>query len=454
MAASLTIYGFITDTLFWKKQVVDFTKAIDTGLGYLDDILINYFHQIATIHDPRGIRLDVLGVTPGGEISLVFDSSKIDEALNPFSNISDEEIVNLFNIVEKCLYTQNRSEIELNDELKTQEIYNTSYIVDTVHRSATYTMATIPGIRSELKIYDFIEFEMMLNTVQVHFKFWINSTHFKANYPLTTITAVIPPCEPTLQTDVVSAVIASSGSIFSNINTGTTDVDHTGTLAYRTKYVVSSQSTPSIQFGLMYQGATPTSLESRAAIREYLLSLGIAQDALWEAKFPDIFVTAQFFLIPQWNNYTERPNNKYGNVYHGIINYSDLYKSTNRIFPSLGNEWIESHLEVITNPFNPILLTAIADPLNEGERFSIRNILTTYQAFGPDDTNYDYQEANAKNFSRYLGQAMAILYGDDVLSTSGFIENTFYDRRYLSFTCDQVEYHVLYREDFMLASEE
>ena len=459
MAASSTIYGFITDTLFWNKKTVDLNKSIDKGLGYLDDILINYFHQIATVNDPRDERLDVIGTIPSGTISVLFDASKMDPDTGPFVNISDEDVTHFFNILEKCYFTQNRTELELNNELITGEVF-VNYVNDSVRRSSKYTLTTVTGIRSELKIYDYIEFDMVIASEQIHFKLWINSENFKANYPLTTITKVIPPCEPrylldpALQTNATTAIIASSESIFSNFNEGTTDVDHTGTLAYRTKWIISSQNVPEVKFGLMYQGAVPSSLEARAAIREYLIGLGIAQESLWEAKFPDLFVTAQFFIIPHWGNTTDRPDNKYGSVYPAIINHTKLYEETYRILPSFDPTWIQNRLEVLTNPFNPIIMTAVPDPLNENDRFALRDILTTYQAFGPDDTNYDYQEANAKNFSRYLGQAMSILYGDEVPANTGLTENTFYDRRYLSFSTDQVEYHILYREDYTTTAEE
>lgn len=460
MAESHVVYGFIEDSIFWKKRTVDLEKSIDIGLGYLDDIVINYFNKIGKVNDVRTERLDMQGEIPNGNLAVYFDVSKMADN-GPFINVDDEDVKNFMNLVEKIYLTQNRTETELNNLLiSDDDIYRNYYVENTVHRSSNYTMITPFGMRSELKVYDWIEFNMLINGSESKFKLWINNDAFKRNYPLTTVTAVIPPCEPkylldpTLQENAVTAIVNSSGSIFTNIDKGTTGVDHTGTLSYRTKWVVSSQIIPEVQFGLMYQGAVPTSLEARKYIREYLYSLGIAPESVWESRFPDLYITAQFFIIPIWDNVTLRPDNKYGNVYPAIVSHEKLYKDTIRIMPSFEVDWIAKNMEVITNPFNPTICTVIADPLNELGHFSLRDILDTYQAYTPDDVNYDYQESNAKEFSRYFGKAMAILYGEDVSSIVGFGQNVFSDRRYLSFTSNKIEYHVLFREDFTLDSEE
>ena len=453
---SMYVYGFISDELFWKKQTVDLDKSIDVGLGYLDDILVNYFHQIGTIYDPRDARIDVIGEVPTGKIYLQFDVSKIDTVNDTiFTDPDMEELKCLFNIIEKCYMTQNRMENELNDELMDDEVTFKGYVEDSVRRPTSYSLVNPDSIRTELKIYDYVEFRMLFGGIDVRFRLWINSEKFKVDYPLTTITTVVPPCEPkylldpTTQKSPITSIIEASNSIFDNTNSGTTNVDHTGMMAFKTKWVISSQNTQEVKFGLMYQGAVPSSLEAREAIRDYLIGLGIAPEATWEDRFPDLFITAQFFLIPHWGNITERPNNKYGSVYPAIINYNLLKDNTLEFLPSFEPDWINENLEVLINPFNTILLTCVPDPLNEDNKFSLLKWLDTYQAFAPDDTNYDYQEANAKEFSRYLGTAMAILYGENA-SMNGFTENEFYKKRYLSFSSEKVEYHVLFREDYII----
>ena len=117
MSETTMIYGYITDELFWKKKTVDLNKSVNTGIGYLDDILINYFNKIGTVYDSREERLDIIGEIPKGKISIYFDVSKMDPTNGPFINVQDEDIINLFNITEKCYITQNRSETEINDEL-------------------------------------------------------------------------------------------------------------------------------------------------------------------------------------------------------------------------------------------------------------------------------------------------------------------------------------------------
>ena len=458
MAATPTIYGFIQDTLFWKKKIVDLDQSVDTGVGFLNDLLVNYFHKIGTIRDPRKERENVLGETVPGEVSILFDVDKMDPLSGPFANPTDEDLVNLFNIMEKIYLTQDRLETELNRELVDNQEFS-AYVSGSLRRSTKYTSVSPDGIRTSLRIFDFIEFTMKMKDKDVHFKLWLSSKAFAENYPLTTICVVVPPCEPKYlidpsgYTSIIQALVSSAEAVFADVGESTALTDHTGTLGYKTRWVISSQNIQEIQFGIMYQGRQPTSLEVRKAIRDYLLGLSIAPEDVWESRLPDLFVVAEFYLIPMWEDITYRPDNKYGYVYPAICNHNYMINETYRILPDFEVDWLEDKTEVLTNPFNPMFLTAVPDPLNEPDKISMLAMLDTYQAFGPDDTNYMYQEAPARNFSRYLAVVMSILYGNGAHSLVGLIENEFFKRKFLSFVVDRVEYHVLFKESYRLEDE-
>lgn len=456
--ATTTIYGFIQDTLFWNKQIVDLNKSVDTGIGFLDDLLVNYFHQIGTVRDPREERANILGEHMKGEITILFDVDKMDKYNGPFVNPNVDDLKSLFNIAEKIYLSQDRLEPELNNELMTEDDYK-AYVANSLRRSTKYTDITPEGVRSKLRIFDFLEFTMKMKNEEVHFKLWLKSKSFAKDYPLTTICAIIPPCEPKYIIDpsgyktVVEALVNSAEAVFTDVNESTAMTDHTGTLAYRTRWIISSQNVQEVQFGVMYQGRQPTSLEVRKAIREYLLDLSIAPDEIWESRLPDLFVTAEFYIVPMWENITYRPDNKYGYVYPAICNHNYMINETYRILPGFEVDWLENQTEVLTNPFNPMLMTAVPDPLNEIDKVSMLALLDTYQAFGPDDTNYLYQEVPARNFARYLAVVMSILYGDGAHSLTGLIENEFFNRKFLSFVVDKIEYHVLFREYYRIEGE-
>lgn len=456
MSDIATIYGFITDEIFWNKKTVDLTKSVDTGLGFLDDININYFNKIGTIRDPRTTRLDILGEVPVGAMSVLFDVSKVNSATSPFTSMTDAQATTFMNIVEKCYITQNRTEEELNTELFTDSTLYSFFVKGSAKRSSSYTEILPKTLKSTLKVYDYIEFDIKIGTVQTNFKLWLNSVKFVADYPLTTITKVIPPfkeeylLDTSALTSSIQTVLSNGEYLFDKSNSGTVGVDNTGILTYKTKLIISSQNTPTVSFGLVYQGAKPSSLEARKAIREYLISLGIAPEATWEAKLPDLFITAEFFLIPLWENRVARPNNKDGYIYPAITNLQDTNAVMKKMLPSFELEWFDLYSEILINPFNTIMILGVPDPLNDVLYTSLFKIFDTYQAFGPDQTSYMYQEDNAKEFSLKLSRVMSILYGSTTMGADGFSTNTFYGRRYMSFSTSKIEIHVLYKEDYNL----
>lgn len=450
------IYGFVSDKLFWNRKLVDFNKEVASPVGFIDDVTINYFHRIGYINDNRTTRIDDGGVEHTGDISVFFDSSKLEDT-NPFKNITDEHISVLMNIIERCYITQNRTEDELNIELA-GDLYKPLFVADSARRSTSYITVTLPNTTTKLKIYDYVEFEIVVDGNHTRFKLWLNLDKFKKDYPLTTIVSVIPPCKeeyllnPSLVTSDVLSIVESGEFIFSRTHAGVVGIDYTGILSYKTRWIISSQNAPEIRFGVMYQGAAPSSLEAREAIRNYLNSTGLAPETTWESKLPDLYITAQFFIIPLWGNKVAKANNKYGYIYPAISNYTDIQGETQRILPTMELGWLSDHTEIVLNPFNPILLVSVPDPLNKLGYLSMHKLMDTYQAFGPDDINYQYQEYNAKDFSRKLGNVMSTLYGNIVSGV--FTTNTFYGRRYLSFSSDKVEYHVLYSEDYDIVVEE
>ena len=446
------IYGFVSDKLFWNKKLVDFNKGVASPVGFIDDVTINYLHQIGYLNDNRTARIDSGGVVQTGSMSVFFDASKL-EVINPFKDITEEHASTLMNIIEKCYITQNRTEVELNQELL-EDIYKPLFVADSARRASGYTVITPPNTTTELRIYDYIEFEIVINEAHTKFKLWLSLDKFKKDYPLTTIVSIIPPCKedyllnPSLVTSDINSIVESGEFIFDRTNTGVKGIDYTGMLSYKTRWVISSQNTPEIRFGVMYQGAVPSSLEAREAIRDYLNSTSLAPESTWESKLPDLYITAQFFLLPLWGNKVAKANNKYGYIYPAINNYAKIQAEVQRVLPSMELEWLATNTEILLNPFNPILLASVPDPLNKLGYTSLLKLMDTYQAFGPDDINYQYQEYNAKDFSRKLGNVISTLYGNIVNGGGVFTTNTFYGRRYLSFSSDKVEYHVLYSEDY------
>ena len=87
------IYGFITDTVFHPKSTVSLKENIP-NVCYLDDNMVNYFHEHGVVTDPRTERLAYDNQSISGTIQFHFDTSKQEDPTIFSSKITTEEYEN------------------------------------------------------------------------------------------------------------------------------------------------------------------------------------------------------------------------------------------------------------------------------------------------------------------------------------------------------------------------
>lgn len=441
------IYGFIEDTMLHKQISAGVYSARDQGVGFMDDNRNNYFVEKYVIVDSRETRLPLLpdATSPIGDIFFSFDSTKVDAST--LDNLPATDA--FFDIIEYITFSQLSMEL-LNEKMVDDAVEH--YVPESCSRSAYSTPIEYCG--HELNIPDWIKFSVTDESGEVYrVKIWLKGTAFDSNYPLYTITTVIPAVDihyfldPSQLPNEIQTLIISGNYSFENLHDPVHKTDHTGVVNYATRYVVDSQHNYRMPFAVLYIGAEPNSLDIRKAIREFLLEPGIASEAKWKSIFPDLFITAQFFLAPFWNNFTERPQ---GDMFPSIQSLGDVAAKMGDLLPQYSQDHIAENLEVLINTYLEVFTFSVPDPINDNV-WSIREEHPTYQAHGPTRPVFEYQEEKTKEFNILFAKAIAVLKGEAEMSAA-FLRNTFHGRRYISFACNYVEYHVLYREDFEIES--
>jgi hypothetical protein len=448
-----TIYGFVIDPIFNNTLIKDLNDEIDSGLGYLNDNLINYFSIRSRFNDNRDSRLNILGSPLLTQLQIIFDKTKLND-ISIIENITDEQLISLFNIIELIELSNNSTHIAIESHLTDETEYNTIYVPDSFQWSAGITDININlnGTNTALTIRNSFSFNIDLGDDNIiQFKLWLSSTKFEIEYPLSTITKIIPPCPPeyfldvSLFTDSLSTLITSSTFSFGVLHPDIHQTDHTGLLSYRTKFVITSNNIRLIPFGILYQGHPPTSLEIRKAIREYLLRLGIAHEDKWKSVFPDLFVIAEFYFVPIWDNVINRLERE---LYPSILLCNaDTLQSVKLAFPDTDTTWIDTQTEIVMNSKLEIFTLSLPDVLNDPNYISLKIIHPTYQNHSSDSNTFKFMETHTQDFGRRFAKAMSILAGESYI-TDEFVYNTFHDRTYLSFVVSGVEYHILRKEDY------
>jgi hypothetical protein len=444
------LYGYVEDTVFQPKVAIDLANTVNTGLGYLDDNLVNYFAEKSILNDVRSTRLNLLGQPLTGILRLLFDKSKLED-LTVIEQLSSVNQAKIFNILERIVYSNNELITNVINQLETEAQYDI-YVEDSLSWSSDLSHVTIivNSAPVDLVVRSSFTFAVNINGSIINFKIWIKSSVFKEEYPLSTITQIIPAAPPeyfldiSKFTDIISAIITTSNFKFTRMHPEIKEDDHSGLVEYYTKFVISSSSIRNIPFGVLYKGAKPSTLEIRQAIREYLIDLGIAQEENWTSIFPDLFVVAEFYLIPIWTNKINRLERE---VYPSILSLNNPTEAIPIIFPNLSTEYINTRTELVMNSKTEVFTISVPDINNDPQFESLWMIHPTYQNHGPDHSTFGFMEEHTQEFGRRFAKAISILVGETFI-TDEFADSTINDHRYLSFTVNRVEYHVLYESSY------
>lgn len=464
------LYAFLEDDALYLPGKFNFTSiSNDQGYGILAGEASNYFIAKASIDDIRTNRLQVLdSKRPYGNLRLLFDANRIEH--EQLTNLTDLDLQRLFNVVERLYLQQNYSDSNIESMLTSEAAY-TGYVANTFTHSTNIGSARIRNRDNknltQVSLYDWYSFEFLGEEVEsedeevaeeeatprphLRIRFWVKREDFRTNYPFTTITSVIPPCDPAQLVDPLGLTSSlnldilnnSSNFILSGVDAETSARDQSGTYKYTTKYVVDDARVTTICFGINYCGPrVPTSLECRKAIREYLTENTTMTEEHLKSIFPELYIQARFYVAPYWSWKKELSDRV---VYPSIWNVSSLSKTVAKLWPDTDSDFALTHAEIFTQAADKMLLLTIPDELNE-RILSIREIFPLYNDWNTTSANWRMLPILTQDFAGKIMRCLSVLKGesmsDEFLSTN--IDNV----RYLSFTSNEAEFLVMTEVSF------
>lgn len=454
-------YGYLNDTMFKKQSsITQADKPYPTCV--IDRIIGNYFNNELIVADIRSERLQLGGKVIKGKLSFHYDGTQHQRVtgqpeIDIFKKLSNGQLQVFFNIVEIIFTANGDSEQTLNRSLVNSALTNSAYVPDTLNLSRTSVVGIIYDIdgltpTTEISLVTYFDFNVKFQDMDEEtIRIYLDRTTFLNDYPLSTITDVILPCDhlyildPTKVAGTIDMMIKSNEWSFNELNNQIKPEDHTGLMTYWTKYVTKNPSaTQMLPFGVLYQGAIPSSLAIREAIRNKLLKYGTAEASVWEIILPDLFVLAQFFIVPMWDNQVQRPD---GYLYPSIINAFKYKETIGKFFTSMSAQYINTNQEMFVCGQSELFLSSLPDPLNK-EEFSIQKKHPTYQYHMSDDgSSFTNMEPKTREFNTRLNRAMAVACGET--TTADVINNVINGLDWHSFTSSNTEYHVLSKASYM-----
>lgn len=453
-----TLYGFLIDDALRRTSRLDLTGTSDQGYGSLYGEPASYLVNVGTLGDTRSRRLMILeSDSPKGQMKIVFDQNRFDAV--SLEQMTDLEMQRLFNIVERIYLQQNYTDSIIENQLATEVGY-TGYVPNTfIHSTNTgrAVVTNVAGVTREVDFWDWYSFQFKTETVEFVLKFWVSRAGFSRDYPYTTITRVIPPYDPDvlvtpsklLETTSISMLTGGSTYIFDKTNLEMVARNQNGVHIYPTKYVIAPNQNISLSFALAYCGPrAPDSLTCREEIKDFIQDeTGISDNAL-DDLFPELFVNSRFYIVPLWDNYKFTSDRQ---IYNSIQPWKVITEKANQIFSTNEPEFIEEHLEVLTNAQNKMWSVCLPDALNS-DHFSILAQHPTYQDYSSQVPGWKYMTAATQEFAGKLNRCLAVLNGET--TSNEFTTVTDEHFSYLCFTTGESEYFVMTKDSYLAYMEQ
>lgn len=445
-------YAMLTDDALRQISKLDTEQNFDSGYGSFYGEPGNYFQNLTILHDVRHSRLPLLNSkTATGRMAVLFDKDRFDTSI--FEKMTDVELVCFLNVIERIYLQQTFSDENLEYLLQNTSTFNgyvaNSFLHDVRFGEIPIYTSTNDTLTVPIKNWVSFEFRTAETSFRIHL--WISLSAFRAEYPYTTITSVIPPCDPALlmnpallvQNGILSFMQNSSSFIFKDINTEAIARDQNGVYTFKTKYNVNTSQNIQLPFALAYKGAkVPSNLECRQAIKKYLLDTTTALEEEIENLFPELFVENRFFVIPLWDMCSELTDRV---VYNSIFKRKVIEEKIPRVFQTYDSSFLNMHMEYLLNSQNTMLSLVIPDQLNVGY-FSVLDQHPTFVNYSTQSAGFRFMDALTQEFAAKLSRCMAVLTEE---TTSGeFITNEIDGLTYLTFSCGKSEYLLMNRASY------
>jgi hypothetical protein len=462
---NLNVYAFLSDTFLWKPDVIEVNDSSNQGVGKLDSKMLDYFNLQTVIKDRRTARSSILSqpAPNASQLYLTFDGSQ-SPALDIWTRISDDNWRWIFNMLEAAELSQYASANYFNTLFQDDPQYNLVYVPDSFFMASKKAIADVTLQTTQtIEIPEWFSFKVKVDQgnglFNIYFKVYCSQDAFIKNYDLTTITKVVPPCDPVVFFNAISfksTFDAISQSVtYSNqlLDEAIRIDDNQGLYRYDVKFVMDPENSVQVPFQLLHKGPKrPSTIDCRKAIKQYLLDGGWVTEENLKRYFPDLFVENLYYVIPLWDEYILRPDRQ---IYPAISPlFKDIVRKVGSIIDMQADELIQK-AELILNAKNDIQSIVVPHPLSTNY-LPLRLHYPTYTAYSTHSAEFEYMDPNDRQFASLFLNCMAVLEG--TVTSNYYIpveveipkqDHEGYDiYTYLTFSHNTCEFMVLSKESY------
>lgn len=452
-----TIHGFMYDAAF-----VDKTNSIrllnPTGGMLVPSVQsLSYFRDTKTVNDERATRPWLGAYTADTRAQVLVDGAEFADFLAHVATMPAAETEALFAILDRLFihYDALETLTDIETALTTDAAYSI-YSPGSLSLSPGTAQATAYNAGSTIiEAPNWALFKVFTTgsegQEEIELKIWTGDAQFISNYPVTSISEVVPVLS---YSALLNDPIIGGGSNAFDVADDSAELwrtkldpqlfgkDNSGIHLQKIKFYDASLNVTLVPFGILHKGLVPNLLKIRTAIKDLLLG-ATGSEEQWRARAPELFIADQFYLIPQWNISTTRPDQV---TYPNVAPVAKILTNTRLALPALSTDYIDANIEIIAAVYDSLFLSSVPHPLNVQE-FSIMDIHPTYQSYAASEPGFANMEAHTKDFANRLNIALAV--------AAGKATNELYQPRvegddtYIPFVVGTTEYYVMTKESFL-----
>lgn len=385
-------------------------------------------------------------------INLYYDQETLENSDNNYiGQMSQSDYNGLFNIIERLslgiLYQQSQSDINaiLVGSTSTYYGYKAGSLVITNKRLLAHVY---DGVDIDVIVMPEVEFTITkLGGYEMTVKLWFSRTFFEQYYPFSSVVQVIPPSDLSKLLDL-DVITTGYKGLFESRETidellsphivyGTS---HSGFMSITIPYVSPSTGVnQDTKFSILYNGAEPTVLVIKQAIRDYLLASGIGTEELWRDLYPTLFIDNAYYIFPIWDETFSTANRT---NFRSILSEQKRLLVLNKI--GLFNTHVDqSDMSILNAAYNASFAIALSDISNTSST-PLVNQFSDYIRITPSNEIYNLLSDETKQFITLYNKALAKANGE----TNELETITLEGYKYVRFTISNKEFMVLTKNSY------
>ena len=183
----------------------------------------------------------------------------------------------------------------------------------------------------------------------------------------------------------------------------------------------------------------------RNELIEYLLANSTHERSDWEKVLPDLFISTEFLIAPNWDKYAVPNQTTTAGLYSPLFNHTSARELATKAFPTLTPAHLDSYQIETAHTYKSIGFVVCGGLSNRDKVFSFEEKFSDYLAISSTHVDFNRISTRTQAWIRTFTDALKLAEAmtEDSVVPSGYARLRRNGLWYLAFTYEKVQYLVL-----------